>query len=125
MSQGPHLFVDQVTRIDVVDNIVRLELGVLRPGDMPDQNAPKDAVLDDQAALLNMPVAGFLTATHLFQQVIGQMVDKGLLTPKDLAKPEIAEKQPEAKASPKPEASDPVKKAAHSFAKKASKAKQN
>ncbi|GEM_PF-6708080 len=73
---GETLFADRVRRVDLMNGVVRVELEHFDPtnakeGDKEPATRP--------GAVLAMPLDGFVRSAALFEHVIKQMLDKGIL----------------------------------------------
>lgn len=73
---GENLFADRVRRVDLMNGVVRIELENFDPasskeGDKEPGTRP--------GPVLAMPLDGFVRSTALFEHVIKQMLDRGIL----------------------------------------------
>ena len=77
-------FIDSIENIALADGVVRMNCVVIEPG-------PENKPVGRRTASLAMPLAGFVRSAEQFNQVLGKLVEQGVLKKRDGAQPAAIE----------------------------------
>ena len=65
-------FIDSIENIALAEGVIRMDCVVIEPG-------PENKPVGRRAASLAMPLSGFLRSADRFNQVMGKLVEQGVL----------------------------------------------
>jgi len=85
-------FIDSIENIALAEGVIRMDCVVIEPG-------PENKPVGRRAASLAMPLSGFLRSADRFNQVMGKLVEQGVLKKREDAPAVAAEKPAEASVS--------------------------
>ena len=85
-------FIDSIENIALAEGVIRMDCVVIEPG-------PENKPVGRRAASLAMPLSGFLRSADRFNQVMGKLVEQGVLKKREDAPAVAADTPAQASAS--------------------------
>lgn len=81
-------FIDSIENIALAEGVIRMDCVVIEPG-------PENKPVGRRSASLAMPISGFIRSAERFNQVMGKLVEQGVLKKRDDTPAQASEKPSE------------------------------